>query len=81
MNNWQTEANILNNQPNDIIIGCGKYRSEDIVNTPFHHLSRMQQLEAIREMLEDGVDEVDLQTELYLVAHYTLGAVRESFLF
>ena len=81
MNNWQIEADILNNQPNGVIIGCGKYRSGDINNTPFHHLSRMQQLEAIREMLEDGVDELDLQTELYLVAHHPLGTVRESFLF
>lgn len=77
---WQA-VDILNNQPNGVRIGCGRYHSQNPDNTPFHHLSRTQQVQSLQQLIEDGVDEIELKTELYLVSHFTLDQVRESFLY
>nr|QBK87862.1 MAG: hypothetical protein LCMAC202_02230 [Marseillevirus LCMAC202] len=43
---------LLENQPNGVTIGCGRYKRTDVANTPFHHLCRGQQIEQIIKMLE-----------------------------
>ena len=60
---------LLSNQPNGISIGYSHNDSPNIPDTPFHYLSRQQQIRQISDMLESGVDWLDLSTELYLVSH------------
>jgi hypothetical protein len=72
-------SELLNNQPNGVRIGCGQYRSTNVLDIPFHHLSRRQQIEQIESMLECGVAWIELQRELYLVCHKTTAEVRRDF--
>ena len=72
-------AYLLNNQPNGIRIGCSRSNSPDVISTPFHYLSRKQQITEIETMLDDGVDWVELERELYLVCHKTVADIRRDF--
>ena len=72
-------THLLNNQPNGVRIGCSRFSSEDIVNTPFHHLSRLQQIEQVNDMLLSGIDISDLRIDLYLVSHQPTFRVWETF--
>ena len=62
-------STLLGNQPNGISIGYSQCDSPNIPDTPFHYLSRRQQIKQVSEMLESGVEWLDLSTELYLVSH------------
>lgn len=62
-------THLLNNQPGGIRIGCSRGRTDDIENTPFHHLCRLDQIDQLMQMIMCGVGIVELQKELYLVCY------------
>lgn len=70
---------LLNHQPNGIVIGYSHSDATHPSKTNFNHLSRVQQVAQIILMLQCGVDLVDLQTELYCVSHLNLVQVWDSF--
>ena len=70
---------LLNNQPNEVIIGYSKQEFKNIATIPFHHLSRNQQIEQIIEMFNCGISLKELQKELYLVAHKQTQQVWKDF--
>ena len=76
---YKSAAELLNNQPNGAVIGCSTEDNPNVLSTLFHHLSRKQQVQEIVKMVENGVNLIELQIELYLVAHKLVPAVWRDF--